>query len=137
MIALLLFSGAVAAGTPVPVLLRAVERGAILSATDFEVQPRDAARATGALSPDAAAGRETVRALPAGAIVRAGDAVAARLVRRGEPVTIVWKSAGLTITTAGRALTSGAQGEGVRVVAEATNRTLDGIVDGVGTVRLP
>lgn len=120
----------------VPVLARAIPRGGIITADDFERQPRAAAMAGGLLAPADAAGREAARNLPAGAIVRAGDLVTARLVRRGEPITIALRAGGLVITAAGRALSSGGSGEAVRVVLPATNRTLDGIVEGSGAVRI-
>jgi flagella basal body P-ring formation protein FlgA len=40
------------------------------------------------------------------------------------------------ITSSGRALNGGGQGEMVRVVTNTTNRTLDGTIDGSGTVRI-
>lgn len=59
-----------------------------------------------------------------------------RMIRRGEPVTLRVRSGTLTIATAGRALGDGRLGERVRVVATATRRTLEGIVEGPGEVRL-
>jgi flagella basal body P-ring formation protein FlgA len=59
-----------------------------------------------------------------------------RLVRRGEPVTLRLRNGPLTISTAGRALTDGLRGARVRVVALSTRRTLDGIVEGPGDVRI-
>lgn len=59
------------------------------------------------------------------------------LVKRGEPVLIAVRSGGLTITSQGRALGSGAAGQSVRVVSTDTHRTLDAIVDGPGSVRIP
>jgi flagella basal body P-ring formation protein FlgA len=59
-----------------------------------------------------------------------------QLVRRGEPVTIRIVSGALAITASGRALNGGGQGEMVRVVTNATNRTLDGTIEGSGTVRV-
>jgi len=132
---LLLLAAAAADPAGVPVLAHRVERGDVLSAADFENQPRPAA--TGALTPAQAAGREAVRPLMAGAVVRAGDLVLPRLVRRGEPVTVAWRQGGLVITAAGRALSAGGLGEPVRVVTTATNRTLDGVVEGSGAVRIP
>jgi len=120
----------------VPVLVRAIERGEILAASDFEAQPRSPGLATGALAPRDAAGREAVRNLSAGAVVRAGDVVTPRLVRRGEPVTVNVRSGGLTIATTARALGSGGMGDLVRVVTTATNRTLDAVVEGSGAVRI-
>lgn len=59
------------------------------------------------------------------------------LVKRGEPVLIAVRSGGLTITSQGRALGSAAAGQSVRVVSIDTHRTLDAIVDGPGSVRIP
>jgi flagella basal body P-ring formation protein FlgA len=59
-----------------------------------------------------------------------------RLVRRGEPVTLRLRQGALTIATAGRSLGEGGKGERVRVVALATRRTLEGVVEGPGEVRL-
>lgn len=118
----------------IPVLAHAVARGDIVSAADFETRPGPPAQANGIVSPADAAGREAVRSLGAGVPVRAADLISPRLVRRGEPVMIAWHSGGLSITTGGRALTSGGVGDFVRVVAAATNRTLDAVVERSGVV---
>lgn len=119
----------------VAVLARPVAKGELLSAADFANEMRGASAARGALAPADAAGLEAGRNLAAGMIVRSGDLVRPRLVRRGEPVTISWRQAGLTITTSGRALGSGGTGDLVRVVA-STNRTFDAVVEGAGAVRI-
>ena len=121
---------------PVSILTRAIARGDIRAAGDFEQQPRPAATARGALTPGEASGREAVRALPAGTMVRAGDLVAPRLVRRGEAVTLSLQGRGFAITTAARALAAGGMGDVVRVVALSTNRSVDGVVTGAGSVRV-
>jgi flagellar basal body P-ring formation protein FlgA len=59
------------------------------------------------------------------------------LVKRGEPVVIAVRSAGLLITSQGRALGSAGEGEAIRVISLSTHRTLDGVVDGPGSVRIP
>lgn len=59
---------------------------------------------------------------------------AERLVRRGETVTLRVRQGALTIATPGRALADASQGQRVRVVALSTRRTLDGVVDGRGSV---
>jgi flagella basal body P-ring formation protein FlgA len=69
-------------------------------------------------------------------MVRASDVIRPQLVRRGEPVTIALRQGGLSITTAGRALGNGAAGEFVRIVSLSTNRTLDGVVEATGLVRV-
>jgi flagella basal body P-ring formation protein FlgA len=137
LLALLLAADAPATATvEVAVLTRAVERGETLAVSDFERSPRAPGLAIGAVAATRAAGRELVRALPAGAVVRASDTITPRLVRRGEPVAINLRARGLLIATGGRALTAGGMGDLVRVVATATNRTFDAIVEGSGAVRL-
>ncbi|WP_114955043.1 flagellar basal body P-ring formation chaperone FlgA [Sphingosinicella terrae] len=129
------FQAAAPAAVEAPVLARTIERGEQIAADDFAVEERSAAQARGALPIEAAAGMEANRRLSAGNVVRSGDVIAPRLVRRGEPVTIYVRSGGLTITASGRALGSAGAGEAVRVVA-STNRTLDGVVEGSGAVRV-
>ena len=124
------------AAAEVPVLVRDVEKGELLSAGDFSVEPRPLAQARGALDIGAAAGKEALRRLRAGSTVRSGDLIRPQLVRRGEPVSITVRSQGLTISAQGKALSGGAQGELVRVINLATNRTLDGIVEKAGSVRI-
>jgi flagella basal body P-ring formation protein FlgA len=119
-----------------PVLVRAIDKGEIVSAADFTVGERPAGEARSVLTPDLAAGKEAVRALQAGNPVRAYDLIKPQIVRRGEPVTIAVRSGALAITAQGKALASGARGDNVRVVNLGTNRTLDGIVDGPGIVRI-
>ncbi|WP_445190908.1 flagellar basal body P-ring formation chaperone FlgA [Sphingomonas sp. Tas61C01] len=136
LLALLLAADAPPAVAEVAVLVRPVERGETLAVSDFETTPRAPGLAIGAVSATRAAGRELVRALPAGAVVRASDTITPRLVRRGEPVVINLRARGLLIATAGRALNAGAMGDLVRVVATATNRTFDAVVEGSGAVRL-
>ncbi|WP_380874011.1 hypothetical protein ACFB49_45250 [Sphingomonas sp. DBB INV C78] len=127
---------AAAATVDAPVLARTVEKGEILSAGDFVVAPVMASIARSAIQPQAAAGKEAVRRLAAGAPVRTNDVVRPRLVRRGEAVTIALVSGPLTITSAGRAMTDGGAGDNVRVLNTSTNRTLDGIVEPSGRVRV-
>ena len=120
----------------VAILLHPVARGDILAAADFDRQPRAAATAHGALGPEEASGREAVRALPAGSVVRAGDLVTPRLVHRGEAITLSLRGRGFAISTAGRALAAGGMSDVVRVVALSTNHSVDAVVDGAGSVRI-
>jgi flagella basal body P-ring formation protein FlgA len=120
----------------VSVLAHAIERGTLLSASDFVAEERTSAQARGTITASDAAGKEAVRNFIAGVALRPGDVVAPRLVRRGEPVTITVRTRGMAIATGGRALASGGEGDLVRVVSLSTNRTLDGIVEGPSAVRV-
>jgi flagellar basal body P-ring formation protein FlgA len=119
-----------------PVLVRAVQRGETLSAADFAVEKRPAATARGAIDGAAADGMEARRALQLGAVVRTADLGQPQAVHRGEQVSVVLRVGGLSITTAGRSLGDAAVGQPVRVVSAATNRTLDGVVQSAGVIRL-
>lgn len=63
------------------------------------------------------------------------DAPKSKLVRRGQSVTLAIRSGTLTITAQGRALADGREGDPVRVVTPS-NRTVEGVVEATGTVRL-
>ena len=117
----------------VPVLARNVGRGEVLTAADFQLEERAAAPAT-LPRPDEILGKETLRPLVAGTVVQARDVAAPRLVKRGEPVTLRIRSAGLLISTPGRALADGRRGDTVRVLATSTKRTLEGQVEGPSSV---
>ena len=120
----------------VPVLEHAVAKGDVLGAADFTTQEVSAAAARGMPRLEDVTGKEALRALAAGAIVRSSDVIRLQLVRRGEPVTIALRDGGLSITAQGRALSSGAAGDFVRVVSLSTNHTLDGVVEGTGAIRV-
>lgn len=120
----------------VPVLDHAVAKGDVLAAADFATQDVPAAQARAAPRLKDVVGMEAARALAAGTIIRPSDLIRPQLVRRGEPVTIALRDGGLAITTSGRALGSGAAGDFVRIVSLSTNRTLDGVVESTGTVRV-
>lgn len=58
-----------------------------------------------------------------------------KLVRQGQAVTLAVRSGTLTITAQGRALADGREGDPIRVVTPSS-RTVEGIVEAAGTVRL-
>jgi flagella basal body P-ring formation protein FlgA len=136
LLGLLLLVAAPAEDVPVAVVQHSVARGERIEAGDLSIESRPEASARGALRPDEAIGMEAMRALSAGTLLRRGDVMKPQLVKRGEPVTAKIVSGPMVITAAGRALGSGAQGDPVRIVVTATNRTVDGVVDGSGTVRI-
>ncbi|TGX54192.1 flagellar basal body P-ring formation protein FlgA [Sphingomonas gei] len=136
LLALVLLGAGPAEDVQVAVLSHPIEKGTRLESGDFDSEARAPAAARGALSADDASGMEAARNLTAGNIVRRSDLMKPQLVRRGEPVTIRIISGGLVITSSGRALNGGGQGEMVRVVTNTTNRTLDGMIDGSGSVRI-
>ncbi|GAB5352455.1 hypothetical protein TMRH483_01042 [Qipengyuania sp. 483] len=118
------------------VLVRQIQRGDLLAERDFASEKVTAGQARGTVSAKEAAGLEAKRTLRSGSPIRASDLTEPRLVRRGQPVTIILRSGALSISATGRALADGALGDPVRVFSEATNQTLDGVVESSGRVRL-
>lgn len=140
-ITLLLLTPAIAPAQPpevvrVAVLAHPIARGDLLAPSDFTEEERAISQARNALHARDCAGLEARRALSAGAVVTANDLMPQQLVRRGEPVMIRVVSGGMTISASGRALSNGAKGEMVRVVTTTTNRTIDGVVESAGSVRI-
>ena len=119
-----------------PVLDHAVAKGDLLVASDFTTQDMPAAQLRGVPRLKEIIGMEAARSLSVGTIVRTSDLIRPQLVRRGEPVIIALRDGALSITTAGRALGSGAAGDFVRIVSLSTNRTLDAVVESTGVVRV-
>ena len=116
------------------VLARTVQRGETLGVGDFTSTEMLVAQARNAVSAEEASGREARRTLRSGLPVRATDLAEPRLVRRGDAVTIRLRNGGLTISAVGRALADGALGNSIRVFNEATNQTLNAIVEEAGVV---
>lgn len=129
-----LATASVPAAVDVAVLVHPVARGDILGRDDIATEQR----AVGGLvvTPKAAIGQEAARDLPAGTALGRSDLIAPRVVKRGASVTLWVRQPGLLISTEGRALASGAQGDNIRVFSLSTNRTLDAVVEGPGAVRV-
>lgn len=56
-------------------------------------------------------------------------------VRRGETVTLVYETPGITLSIHARALEDGAIGQSVRFLNPTSNRTIDAVVTGPGAAR--
>lgn len=113
---------------PVPavvVAVRAVARGTILTPGDVQLTAAEAPLA--GQSPltllEDAVGREVTRALGAGQAIVAGDVRAPLLVRRGEPVTVWARAAGLRVRTVAVAREEGGAGDLVTVESRQTRQT--------------
>jgi flagellar basal body P-ring formation protein FlgA len=58
------------------------------------------------------------------------------LVKRDDTVTIVYQTPGIMLTTRGKAVESGAEGDLIGVLNFQTKRTIQGIVTGPGRVEI-
>ncbi len=126
-LALIALMQAAVEASPAPALVRAQAAGAILAAEDLSGDP-----ATVALL----SGKQLRRFMPAGAAIRPADVRAPVLVARNALVRMQFVKGALSISAEGRALSSGALGEEVRVLALSSKSTIAGVVVGEGVVQV-
>lgn len=106
---------------PVVVVLRRIESGELIRATDLEIRQHEGALPGGAIRTLAdAVGMEATRSIAEGAVLTKNQLSAPLQVERGETVTVFARTAGITVRTFAIARQNGAQGELVQV------ETLDG-----------
>jgi len=129
-------SGKAVAIIDVPVLTRRIPAGETIAPTDIVWTELRAGRGTADVARTEAeiVGLAARRALPANSPVRVADLREPALVTKGQIVTITLESRSLQLTTKGRALQDGSQGEVVRVVNTSSNRTIEATVAGQNLV---
>jgi len=120
------------------VLVRPLAAGQTVSADMLRLEPRDlAGLASGALTdPAQAIGRVASRSLTAGSPLMAPDLKSPRLIRRGDQVTLVARSGGLEVRSAGRALGDAGEDEQVSVENASSRRQIRGRVNARGEVEV-
>jgi flagella basal body P-ring formation protein FlgA len=131
------FTGNAIETVEVGVLTRSVERSDILKSADVVVERRPRAE----VGSDAAArvqavGMQMRRAIRAGQPLRVADLVKPDLVQRDQAVSVIFQTAGLYLTTRGKALDNGTEGDVVSVLNIQSKRTLTGTVTGRGQVTI-
>lgn len=129
-------TGAQTAGQ-VLVLVRDVPRGHVLSADDLSWQDANPARPIrNGADMQLAVGLEVRRALKAGQPVLSADLKQPALIRKGEPVKLVYVSAGVRLSVDGVAQNEAAKGETVRVLNSYSKRTIDAVAEASGEARV-
>lgn len=123
---------------PVVVLAQAVGHGETLGSDRLSLQTRDVAALPFGYfaSLDDAAGLESRRALPAGAVLTPNDARPPQLVRRGQSVTVIGRSGGIEVRAEGTAMGDGARGDRVRVRNAGSKRIVEGVIAADGVVEV-
>lgn len=119
------------------VLTRDVERTEVLKASDIMVERRPRAEVgADAAVRDQAVGMQMRHPMRAGRPLRVADIVRPDLVQHDQTVTIIYQTAGIYLTTRGKALDSGTEGDVVSVVNAQSKRTITGVVTGRGQVTI-
>jgi flagellar basal body P-ring formation protein FlgA len=116
------------------VATRTMRAGDTLGPADVRLDPSLPA---GALDrADAAVGLVARRMLVAGRAIMPGDVGPPPAVHRNSPVTLLFRSGGLTISAEGRALADAAIGDPVRALNMTSRQTVSGTVSGNGEVTM-
>jgi len=115
-----------------------IARGALINDEDLTTKLVPALRVNGALIRDAddVAGHEAKRALRAGELIRASDLKHPTLVAKGATVTMVFQVPGIALTSVGRALAEGGEGDTIAVLNPTSYRQVSAVITGPGTVRV-
>lgn len=120
---------------PVAVLTRPVERNEVIKVSDVAIERRPKAEVTSdTVARDAAIGMQTRRALRGGQMLRSTDLAKPDLVTRDQNVTLIYQAAGIYLTSRGKALENGTDGDVVNVLNLQSKRTVTATVIGRGQV---
>jgi len=131
------FTGTAIETVEAAVLTRSVERTEMLKSSDIIVERRPKAEIGGdAATREGALGMQMRHPMRAGQALRVADLVKPDLVQRDQAVTVIFQSAGLYLTTRGKALDNGAEGDVVSVLNLQSKRTVTGVVSGRGQVTI-
>jgi flagella basal body P-ring formation protein FlgA len=116
------------------ILVRDVARGQRISDADIDWAPASSIRAArnSVSDMDLALGMEAKRALKTGQPLQPSDIRRPALIRKGEPVKLVYSSPGLKLTVDGQAQADAGKGENVRVLNTFSKRTIDAVAAAEG-----
>ena len=120
----------------VVVATRSLERGQTVKAADVTIErrPREHVPADATYDGLPLEGRVPRRSLGAGAMVRPADLARPDLVVKGDLVTVVFETAGVSLSLRAKATDTGALGDTVAVVNPTSKKALQAVVIGPGKV---
>lgn len=123
----------------VPVLNRRIRRGEKIEAGDvvWKGLRKDTIGRNIVLDRDAVVGQAARRYLPIGQALAQSDLEPPKVVRKGNLVTVLFRTRGLRLTAKARASEDGAINDTIRVVNLRSNRSIDVVVHGPSTVIIP
>jgi flagella basal body P-ring formation protein FlgA len=131
------FTGTAIETVDAAVLTRNVERTEMLKSSDVMVERRPKAEiGNDAAVRELAVGKQMRHPMRAGQALRTADLAKPDLVQRDQEVAVIYQSAGLYLTTRGKALESGTEGDLVNVLNPQSKRTLSGTVTGRAQVTI-
>jgi len=128
----------VSASIELPLLRRALPRGALIGESDLQLtRRRITTRPAGLIEdPSMAIGMQLLRPLPAGSILRFGQVDHPEIVERGQTVTLIAGSPGVEVRMQGKAMAGGAAGDRLMVTNLSSGRRVEGVVLRDGSIRI-
>jgi len=135
---LMRYTGSLVETADAVVPIRTIGRGEIVRAADLTVERRPKAEISGDIAASAteAVGHAARQPLRLGQPIRRADLMRPELVKRDDNVTLVYQVPGIMLTTRGKALEAGGQGDLVGVLNLQTKRTIQAVVTGPGRVEI-
>ncbi len=120
------------------VAVRALPRGHVIAGSDVSVVESDVSGLPAGYASDAGRliGRRVARPVNAGSVLGSSTLVPDLTVRRGQTVTLLAQTRGLSIRAQGMALTGGGVDEHVRIKNLSSGREIEGIVRSAGVVEI-
>jgi flagella basal body P-ring formation protein FlgA len=115
-----------------------VARGQRVTEDDLDWAPASSVRSVrnGPADMALAVGMEAKRALKTGQPLQSSDLKAPSVIRKGDPVKLIYASAGLRLTVDGLAQNDAGKGEAVRVLNSYSKRTIEAVAYADGEARV-
>ena len=129
-------TGAIHKLVDVPVLSKTISNGYIISAADIttaELRERDL-KGNIILNPEQLIGMTPRRMVSQSNPIKTIDIEAPVIIKRGEIITMNYKSGPLNLTAKGKALESGAKSEMIRVINLGSNKTIEAQIQNTNEV---
>lgn len=119
-----------------PVLSRRLAMGEVIGDGDITYLsvPRERVQAGAVVQASEMVGKTLRRAVAPNQAVNSRDVRDPIVVAKGQPVTILLKTATMQLTASGKALTDGSEGELVRIVNTSSSRVIEAVVAGPNLV---
>jgi len=116
----------------------AIGRGDLIRASDLAIERRPKAEvdADAITSTAEAIGRVARQALRAGLPVHHAAIVRPELIKRDDNVTVIYEAPGIMLTTRGKALEGGGEGDVINVLNLQSKRNVQGVVTGPGRIEI-
>jgi flagella basal body P-ring formation protein FlgA len=132
------FTGTVVEMVTAIVTTRALTRGETIKVSDLmtERRPKGEVGPEGLADASDALGLSVRQGVRSGQPLRRTDLMKAELLHRDETVTLVYEVPGILITTQGKALESGSEGDLISVLNVQSKRTIQGVVTGPNRVSI-